>query len=225
MKFAVISDIHSNLHALNEVKKAVQEEDVDFVLCAGDIVGYGAFPDECCRIVRHLARATVLGNHELSVLSQDTIWMNPYAARAILWTSARIDDETRGYLGSLSREQRLTQDEKRVAMFHGSPRSISEYIYEDDVNSRLVESASADIIILGHTHIPFVKSIGDKVVLNPGAVGQPRDGDPRASFAVIDLSIGEFMTRRVEYDIEAAAEAIESAGLPSMLADRLFSGL
>jgi putative phosphoesterase len=225
MKFAVISDIHSNLHALNEVKKAAEEEEVEFVVCAGDIVGYGAFPDECCRIVRHLTKATVLGNHDLSTLSQDTTWMNPYAAKAILWTSARIDEETRGYLESLGRVQRFTQDDRRVAMFHGSPRSISEYIYEEDVNSGLVESASADVIILGHTHIPFIKSIGDKVVLNPGAVGQPRDGDPRASFAVVDLSVGEFMIRRVEYDIEAAAEAIESAGLPSMLADRLFSGL
>ena len=114
---------------------------------------------------------------------------------------------------------------KSVAMFHGSPRDVSEYVYEEEVTEKLLDLAMADIVILGHTHIPYIKSFGDRFVLNPGAVGQPRDGDRRASFAVMDSQTGEGIIRRVEYDIESAAAAIELAGLPSMLAERLFSGL
>lgn len=225
MRVAVISDVHSNLHALNEVRRAIELEEVDSVVCAGDLVGYGALPNECCRVVEELAGEIVLGNHDLSALSRDTTMMNAYAAEAALWTSEEMDERTRRFLSSMGTERRFMCDDKSVAMFHGSPRDVSEYVYEEEVTEKLLDLAMADIVILGHTHIPYIKSFGDRFVLNPGAVGQPRDGDRRASFAVMDSQTGEGIIRRVEYDIESAAAAIESAGLPSMLAERLFSGL
>jgi putative phosphoesterase len=191
MRLAVVSDIHSNLHALKAVRESIEREGADMVVCAGDIVGYGAFPNECCGIVRDLARFAVLGNHEIAALPEGA---------------------------------RFAAGPVTTAAFHGSPESVDEYIYEDDVGEHLFDRLEESVLILGHTHVPFARRVLEKMVVNPGAVGQPRDGDPRASYAVLDTPRMSFRVRRVEYDIEGAAEAILSAGLPPILAHRLFEG-
>lgn len=224
MRLAAISDVHSNLHALREVARAIAVEDVDVVVCAGDIVGYCAFPNECCEIVRNLADYAVLGNHDVAAATQVTISMNPYAAKAAVWTAQNINDDSRSFIQSLKTELKFDVDDITVAMFHGSPRSLDEYVFEEDVDASLIDSEGVDVMILGHTHVPFVKSFGSRMVVNPGAVGQPRDSDKRASFAIIDSSIMKGTIKRVDYDIESAAKAIKTAGLPEMLADRLFLG-
>lgn len=224
MKLAIISDVHSNLHALNSVKDAAELEGADLVVCAGDIVGYGAFPNECCRIVRDLANRSVLGNHERAALTKVTTWMNPHAADAAIWTSENLSASSREFLETLTNGVRFKAGDASVAMFHGSPRSTEEYIYEEDASEALLGPEGTDVLVLGHTHVPFVKPIGKRLIVNPGAVGQPRDGDPRACYAVLDTSTGKCTIRRVDYDIVAAASAIEGAGLPGFLADRLFAG-
>jgi putative phosphoesterase len=224
MRIAVVSDIHSNLHALKEVVGAIEQEGVDMVLCAGDIVGYGAFPNECCDIVKGLADLAVAGNHDLAVVTRDTSLMNPYAAKAADWTSKSLSDDSRSFLESLRSSERLALDDFALGLFHGSPTSVWEYVFEDDVRSDMLESAKADILVLGHTHVPFVKTYGKRWVLNPGAVGQPRDGDSRASFATIDTDSGERRIHRLDYNVDGAADAIMRVHLPKLLADRLFSG-
>ncbi len=224
MRLAVVSDIHSNLHALKAVKTSIEAEGADMVVCSGDIVGYGAFPNECCRIVKDFARPAVLGNHDIAAITRVTDFMNPFAAQAAIWTANHLSSESRGYIQSLPGGAKFAVGRLKAAAFHGSPASVDEYVYEQDVGEDLFDQLEETALILGHTHVPFAKRVGDRMVVNPGAVGQPRDGDPRASYAVLDTSHMSCAVRRVEYDIEGAAGAILSAGLPPILAHRLFEG-
>lgn len=225
MRLAVISDIHSNLHALNAVIEAIQGTEVDLVVCAGDIVGYGAFPNECCRILKNLSNHVVFGNHDIAALTEDTTWMNPDAAKAALWTARNLSTRSRHYLESLKIETSLESDKMKTRIFHGSPRSVAEYVYEEDAGEGMLDAEEVDLLVLGHTHVPFVKSFGDRLIVNPGSVGQPRDHDSRASWALIDTKSKTCSIQRVSYDIGSAAEAIDAAGLPGFLAARLFSGM
>lgn len=224
MKFAVVSDIHSNLHALQAAREVIKDNDVEMVICAGDIIGYGAFPNECCEIVKKLARHCIFGNHEVSALMRDTIWMNPHAAKASKWTSDVLNQDSRDYLLSLEQCALFESAGARVAMCHGSIGSVVEYVYEGDTRGSMLSSVGADILILGHTHIPYMKRLGSGLILNPGSVGQPRDGNPRGSLAVLDPEARTCSIIRFDYDIESAWTAIVSAGLPDYLGERLFIG-
>jgi putative phosphoesterase len=224
MRLALISDVHSNLHALQEVEKAIDRDDIDLVVCAGDIVGYCAFPNECCRIVQDIADHIVLGNHDIAAVSGIVTTMNPYATEAARWTSKKLDQSSREFLRSIETAKRFISDDVAIALYHGSPRSVNEYLFEKDLNEYIFGQETAEVIVLGHTHVPFAKKLGRRLVVNPGAVGQPRDGNRRASYAVLDTVSRECDIKRLEYDIESAASAIEAAGLPAMLADRLHEG-
>jgi putative phosphoesterase len=225
MRLAILSDIHSNIHALKAVTAELKGRgSAEVVVCAGDIVGYGAFPNECCRAIGEISKQTVLGNHDLAVLDQDTSFMNPYATEAILWTSSRLDDDTRTWLHSLSKEARFQVAGLEVAMYHGSVKSCTEYVFEEDATESMLARARCGLLILGHTHVPYVRRFPSGVIINPGSVGQPRDGDPRSCYALLDTESQECEIFRVDYDIDEAANAIESAGLPRFLADRLSFG-
>lgn len=224
MRIAVIADIHSNLHAFWAVKEEVERADHDAILCAGDIVGYGAYPSECCSEAQQMQVHAVLGNHDLAALTDDVSSMNPYAAAAARWTATRLSKEARTYLVSLRTEKTLQYGDLTIAMFHGSPRSVEEYVYEELVTESLLKASDCEVLILGHTHVPFVKRFKKGLVINPGSVGQPRDGDPRASFAVLDTASMTCAIHRVGYGIDKAAAAIRAAGLPDFLADRLSVG-
>jgi len=221
---AIISDIHSNLHALEAVLAEIKELDPQMIVCAGDLVGYGAFPNECCRKVEEVAGAGVVGNHDLAALTRDTSYMNPYAKKAAIWTADNLDPESRRYLLSLRTETRVKIQDMRLAMFHGSSRDVSEYVYEEDADDHMVTRAACEILIMGHTHVPYEKRTRSGLIVNPGSVGQPRDGDPQASYAVLDTERLSATIERVEYDIELAAKAITAAGLPRFLAERLAQG-
>ena len=222
MKLAIIADVHSNLQALEAVLLEIERTGAGIIVCAGDIVGYGGNPNECCRLVEQVAGHAVLGNHDSSALTRDVAWMNPFAATAAIWTSHALDNASARFLGSLQVGTMFDFGDKKCAMFHGSPRATDEYVFEEQANEEML--SGSDVLVLGHTHIPFVKKFRTGVVVNPGSVGQPRDGDPRASFGVYDTDEDELRINRLEYDIEGAANAIILAGLPRMLAARLFEG-
>ena len=224
MKLAILSDVHSNLHALEAVFEDIDRIGPEMVVCAGDLVGYGAFPDESCEILKARASKVVKGNHDCAVLEKDPAGANPYAARAILWTAEVIRKESREFLEGLSTESRFSFGGMSITMFHGSPTSVDEYIFEYDVDDELVESVNADVLILGHTHVPCIKKLKRGLFINPGAVGQPRDSEWKASYAILDSDSNECSIRRVPYDMNAAAEAILDANLPGILAERLFYG-
>lgn len=221
MEVAVIADIHSNLPALERVLREVRDMPK---FCCGDLVGYNPFPNEVIDLVRREKIVSILGNHDHAVLTDDTSWFNPTARRAVEWTKKELSSENLDFLKNLPRVY-----DNELYMIHGSPKNpLEEYVYEDDpeyVFRDFFNYTKNDILVLGHTHVPFIRRIDERLVFNPGSVGQPRDFDSRASYAILDTKTKELEIKRVEYDIEKTAKKIQGIGLPGRLSMRLFSGV
>lgn len=220
MQVAIISDIHSNLPALREVLKEIKGMQI---FCCGDLVGYAAFPNEVIEVVKKNKIISILGNHDYAVITGNVEWFNPVAALAIEWTRKKIKKENLDFLKSLPRFY-----EGEFYMVHGSPRNqLDEYVSEDYPQGELLSFFTYTLknaMVLGHTHVPFVKEIGGKLILNCGSVGQPRDLDPRAAYAIFDTRAKKAEIKKVEYNIHEAANAIIEKGLPEFLAHRLYFG-
>lgn len=237
--YAVISDIHGNLEGLEAVLTDVPEE-AERVYCLGDVIGYGANPNECCNLVQEREMPTITGNHDLAVtdLSMNLDWFNPVAAAAVRWTREQLTEENAEFLRSRPRMMQTGE----TLFVHGSVRDPDEYIVDGTTaaeNLAVLESEYPNVRLcfFGHTHVkaiapspngPAVESealdLGPDgpYLVNPGSVGQPRDGDTFASYVLVE---GTSVTYRfIEYDIEKAQSKIRSAGLPGMLADRLAHG-
>lgn len=227
-RFGVVSDIHANLEALEAVLERLRGLEI---VCLGDLVDYGAEPNEVIARLRESGARSILGNHDAAALSGDSSLFNPKAAMSSAWTRARLSEESRAYLLGLKDEMRLTLGGVDFYMTHGSPDDhLWEYVdprTDSDLFGYYLDRVGAKVIGLGHTHTPFVWEEEGRVVFNPGSVGQPRDGDWRASCAVV--TVGEGAPRvdvaRVGYDVEAAAEKILHAGLPASHATRLSAGV
>jgi diadenosine tetraphosphatase ApaH/serine/threonine PP2A family protein phosphatase len=240
MRVAVLSDIHANLVALDAVLAAIGS--VDAVWQLGDVVGYGPEPDEVVARLASIGSVGVAGNHDLAALGGPEIDLfNPDAKAAMEWTRGRIDDRTRAWLGALPRTLR----EDGMTLVHGSPRDpVWEYVTSVPVARANLAVLDTPIGLHGHTHLPMawadrdgrIEAIspgrgssfrldGGRALLNPGSVGQPRDGDPTASWLEIDTEARLATWRRTGYDIEAVRTAMLDAGLPRRLADRLRAGL
>jgi putative phosphoesterase len=226
MILAVISDIHSNLEALIRVLENI---DSNRILCCGDIVGYYTWPNECIETIKRLKAVSVIGNHDLACVTGDTSGFNLYAEKSIKWTRKVIKDKNLEFLNDLKDKTRIKIDDTDIMLVHGSPRNpVNEYIFPETPDSTLklfIENEDVDILIMGHTHMPFVKKFGDKLVFNPGSVGQPRDGNNRASFAFLDISKRDAKIYRVKYDIDEVVTALGDENLPSFLGRRLYKGL
>lgn len=228
MRVAVISDIHSNYDALEAVLSAIGSYDA--LVCVGDLVGYGAQPNEVVSKIRSISPAAiVMGNHDYAVSTGDTSGFVHHAVEAVEWTRREISPENLSYISGLRSKTILMANAVSIALAHGSPRDpLNEYIYPgtpDFILRALVGESKGRVLVLGHTHVPFSQGFDSNLIGNPGSVGQPRDGDPRASYAILELSPGiKFQIHRVEYDIDAAATKITVRGLPRLLADRLYIG-
>lgn len=233
MRIAVFSDIHGNLQALNAVLDDMAAQRPDAVYCLGDLVGYGANPDEVTDRIRREGFPTVMGNYDDGVGFDREECGCAYTAeqdrllgdRSLAWTKAHTTAETKAFLRTLNTELRLEADGRRILLVHGSPRRINEYLFEDrPVSSfqRLAASSEADVIVFGHTHKPYVKDVDGVRFINDGAVGKPKDGDWRACYVVVDD--GEATFRRVAYDVTAAAAAIRASDLPHEFARDIETG-
>lgn len=228
MRIAVISDIHSNYDALQAVLSAIGTHDA--LVCLGDLVGYGAQPNEVVSEVRSLKPdAIVMGNHDYAVSTGDTSGFVDHAVKAVEWTRREISSENLSYIASLRSKTAFTASGTKIALAHGSPRDpLNEYIYPSDsefILRSFIDESGGDALLLGHTHVPFGQKYGSKLIGNPGSVGQPRDGDARASYAILEPSTETtFQIHRIGYDIDAAASKIAARGLPRLLADRLYMG-
>jgi putative phosphoesterase len=230
LKIAVISDIHSNLDAFEAVIANLPEHQE--VVCLGDIVGYGPQPNEVVERLQQLEpNAVLMGNHDYAVVTGDSEGFSAHAAEAVEWTRRKISPDNQSYLASLKPSARLERDGRSLALFHGSPRGpLTEYVFpgiQQATAREVVEEGGASIVLLGHTHMPMLYAFDSEMLGNPGSVGQPRDGDCRASFAILSVMEAEisFEIRRVEYNIESVADKIIQAGLPRFLAYRLYSGV
>ena len=243
MRLAIISDIHSNLPALEAVLEAVDGSVAEEVWCLGDLVGYGADPDACTRLVSERCELSLVGNHDLAVLGEIEVGaFSPAAADAVKWTQGVIAEETLAYL----REQAPADEGREVGLYHASPRDpVWEYVLSVDQAAECLPLQSGRVSLIGHSHVTlfFVDPDGDAEVrgahaeagtrlelgegrwlINPGSVGQPRDGDPRAAWLELDTEGWTATYRRTEYDIDRAATSIVEAGLPEHLAARLHVG-
>jgi putative phosphoesterase len=228
-RFLIVSDIHSNLTAL---KRVIEDTGgFDAAICAGDAVGYGPEPGECVETLKKMGVRAVSGNHDVGVVNgEGTTHFNVHAAAAIDVNRRLLDQTQLEWLRRLRKSLEMNIEGINVSVFHGSPdRPIWEYVYPSDAMLRAAEffeATGADLLILGHTHVPFVHRLNGRALMNPGSVGQPRDGDPRASYALADLTEGGFEVslRRVEYDIDETVSKMHGLRLPASLANRLYLG-
>jgi predicted phosphodiesterase len=241
-RVALLSDVHGNLPAFETVIADIRSAGVDAIWNLGDLVGYGAQPDECVALAQETCDLCLIGNHDLVVIDKlkvDDFSAN--AATAALWTREHIKPETRDFLMKLS-----PKDESReMKLYHASPRDpIWEYVLSVGLADACLDAMPGRLAAVGHSHVALWfwrneggRTIGEQAgagmeidlskgewLLNPGGVGQPRDGDPRAAWVLLDFEHMTAKWNRVEYPIDRAAKAIEDAGLPRSLADRLYFG-
>jgi predicted phosphodiesterase len=245
MRVAVLSDIHANLHALEAVLAELDKEPPDELWCLGDVVGYGAHPNECTRVVSERASLCLAGNHDLAALDAlDISSFSPAAAEAARWTREVLGESERAFLEGLE----ATDESREVSAYHGSPRDpIWEYVLWPEQAGECIARQATRVALIGHSHVALCFRASDdgdvdatqgaqvaagttldvaegRWLLNPGSVGQPRDGDPRAAWMVLDTEGWSASYERVEYPVEEAAAAIGAAGLPEHLGRRLAVG-
>ena len=226
-ELAFISDVHSNLEALEAVLDEIGDGET---YCLGDIVGYGASPNEVIALLKGRGVACILGNHDSAVLSGRTSDFNGRAAQAVAWTIRTLGAEEREYLAGLPLSRTVPFEGRRVYMTHGSPDdNLGEYVYpatHSDLFGFYLQRLGVQVIALGHTHVPFIWADREGTVFNPGSVGQPRNGDRRTSYTLLKVNEAGIAVehRSVEYDVERSARKIVEVGLPDSLARRLFAG-
>lgn len=248
MRLAILSDIHANLPALEAVLADTEDAPVDETWCLGDVVGYGADPDACTALVAERCARSLVGNHDLAVLDElDASTFSPAAAAAVRWTQDTIEPSTVEYLRSLE----PADEEPEVALYHASPRDpIWEYVLWPDQAAECIRAQARRVSFVGHSHVALFFAAADdgqdgepaeargaqagagtqleiaeeRWLINPGSVGQPRDGDPRAAWLELDTDKWTAIFHRVEYDVDRAAEAIMATDLPEHLARRLYVG-
>lgn len=220
MTVALISDVHANKPALDAVLEDIP--DVEVFVNAGDVVGYNPYPGECVDAVRELGAASVQGNHDRAVAGEASFGFHSTAGRAVEWTERHVDDGTVDWLGDLPKERETVFGDVRVKVVHGAPGAPDRYTYPRDFSRSLL--GDEDVLVMGHTHVQGKEVYDEGVVVNPGSVGQPRDGDPRAGYALLNEKTGEVELRRVEYTVAEVQDEIRRAGLPESLAERLEEG-
>ena len=248
MRLAILSDIHSNLPALEAVLADIEHVGGDEIWSLGDVVGYGAQPNECAVLIRERCAVGLVGNHDLAALDQlDISTFSPAAAAAVRWTREVMSEDTTGFLAGLA----PAEEGSKVAIYHGSPRDpVWEYVLWPDQAAECIRAQATRVSFVGHSHVALFFALADpgahgeqqdargaqagagtsleigrgRWLINPGSVGQPRDGDPRAAWLELDTDAWHATFHRVDYEIDRAADAIVAAELPEHLARRLYVG-
>jgi diadenosine tetraphosphatase ApaH/serine/threonine PP2A family protein phosphatase len=241
LRVAVVSDIHANLHALEAVLEAIDADPPDELWCLGDLVGYGPRPNEVVDATRERAHVCLVGNHDLGVLGRlDLDDFSTDAAAVARWTRTVLLDETRAFLEGLEPEAKVD----RAELFHASPRDpVWEYVISEESALAALELTVSPLVLVGHSHVALSVSLSNgslrgevapegaeapldeaRWLLNPGSVGQPRDGDPRAAWLELDFDRRTARFHRVPYDIERTQSELRERDLPEALAERLGHG-
>lgn len=244
MKYAIISDIHSNIEALQAVLKAIEQEEVDKILCLGDIVGYGPNPNECIDLVQQHCEIILTGNHDFACIeNSELFYFNKYAKQAVEWTLTVLKKENLEYLAKLPLQEKI----ENYCLVHANaydPRSW-DYVLSLDEAEYNFSKFSEKICFIGHSHHPIIYmeytendtlkyypkaeskiqiEENNRYIINVGSVGQPRDGNPNSAFGIIDTTSQIYELKRVAYDIDKTFQKMVEAGLPQFLADRLLMG-
>jgi putative phosphoesterase len=233
-RVAVITDIHANLTALEAVLAAVERSDVEAVYCGGDLVGYGPHPNEVCALIEQRGIPTIYGNYDYAIArdlddcgcAYVTQHDRELGQKSVEWTLANTNQRSKGFMRGLPFDLRFEMGGRRVRLVHGSPRKVNEYLFEDKparTFERIAAGADCDVLVFGHTHKPWVREYGGVLFVNCGSVGKPKDGDPRAAFAVLRLDGDRVIAHieRTEYDAEEVAREVAAVGLPKEYAEKL----
>ena len=234
-RIAVITDIHGNLPALEASLAAIDAIGVDALYCGGDLVGYGPHPNDVCAVIQAREIPTIYGNYDYAIgrdlddcgCAYVTVHDRELGQRSVAWTLAHTDQQHKDFMRGLPFDLRFMLGEQRVRLVHGSPRKVNEYLFEDKparTFERIAALSDCDVLVFGHTHKPWIHTYGGVLFVNCGSVGKPKDGDPRAGFAVLELDQSgrvQASIERVPYDAEAVAREVAAAGLPGEYAEKL----
>jgi putative phosphoesterase len=233
-RVAIVTDIHANLPALDAALVRIDELGVDAVYCGGDLVGYGPHPNEVCALIEERAIPTIYGNYDYAIGRDLEDCGCAYVDRhdrelgqqSIAWTLEHTDERSKAFMRGLPFDLRFELGDDRVRLVHGSPRKVNEYLFEDKparTFERIAAGADCDVLVFGHTHRPWIHEYGGVLFVNCGSVGKPKDGDPRAAFAVLELDGNRVVANieRVDYDAEAVGRELAAAGLPAEYAEKL----
>ncbi len=240
-RLAIFSDIHANLPAMQVVRDHIVASNYDGVFCLGDIGGYASEPNETQEVIQAMGFPVILGNYDEGVgFNREDCgchYVKPFDIEmsniSFLWTREHTTETNKAWLRELPRELRLEIEGKRVLLCHGSPRSTTEYLFENRSDGFLKQftpggkdDAQADVIVFGHTHVPYHRTVEGIHFVNTGSVGRPKDGNPQAGYRVLTFEGGEVTSEqvRLSYDVEAACSRLVAAGLPSYFADYLRTG-
>jgi diadenosine tetraphosphatase ApaH/serine/threonine PP2A family protein phosphatase len=242
LRIAVVSDVHANLHALEAVLAQIDAGEFDELWCLGDLVGYGPRPNECVALLQDRASICLAGNHDLVVVGKISIaTFGGEAGMAAAWTREVLSEPARAFLTTLA----PTAVAAGAELFHGSPRDpVWDYVLTEDAARWTLAATTAPLVLVGHSHIALeLAGDGTEVrggqaaagttldlaaarrLLNPGSIGQPRDGDPRAAWLEVDISLGRATFRRTDYPVERTQSEMRDLGLPEVLAARLEHGI
>jgi putative phosphoesterase len=233
-RVAVVTDIHANLPALEAALDAIEVAGADAIYCGGDLVGYGPHPNEVCKLIGDRGIPTIYGNYDYAIgrdledcgCAYRDQHDRELGERSIAWTLEHTDRRSKDFLRELPFDRRFELGGKRVRLVHGSPRKVNEYLFADKparTFERIAGGADCDILVFGHTHEPWIREYGGVLFVNCGSVGKPKDGDPRAAFAVLEAT-GDGVAasiERAEYDAERVGRELTAAGLPSEYAEKL----
>lgn len=234
---AIITDIHGNLPALEASLEAIAAIGVDAIYCGGDLVGYGPNPNEVCRLIEDRGIPTIYGNYDYAIArdlddcgcAYVTKHDRELGQQSVAWTLAHADQRSKDFMRALPFDLRFELGTERIRLVHGSPRKVNEYLFEDKPASlyeRLAGLADCDVLVFGHTHKPWIHAYSGVLFVNCGSVGKPKDGDPRAGFAILELDeTGRVRAsiERVPYDAKAVAHEVAAAGLPGEYAEKLIA--
>lgn len=240
-RLAIFSDVHANLPAMEAVKASIESQAFDGVYCLGDLGGYASQPNEVQELIRSMGCPTIMGNYDEGVgFNRDDCgchYIKPFDIEmsniSFLWTREHTSDANKALLRELPREISLEVEGKRILLCHGSPRSTTEYLFENRSDGFLKQftrggkdDAHADVIVFGHTHVPFHREVDDVHFVNSGSVGRPKDGDSRAGFCVLTLHGDTVASEqiRIRYDVGSACARLVEAGLPEYFAEYLRTG-
>lgn len=222
MRFAVIGDIHGNKYALESVLKDIDSKNIDFIVSTGDLVGYMPYPNEVIDLIRKNKAIVVQGNHDKAIAESKKISTNEIekmtnediqkkASRA--FTNWVLTDENRAYLKNLTNKLSLEVEGFKVVVVHGSPMAIDEYLYEDKEKlSKLTEIITEDVIICGHTHVPYSLTVKEKIFINAGSVGKPKHGDCQSTYVIVEIKDGlvNCTIEKVNYEVDLMIRDIEN---------------
>lgn len=234
----IFGDIHANLPALEAALADIEARGLSPLYCLGDLVGYGTFPNEVIETIRQRNIPTLMGNYDQGVGNSSDDCGCAYTSkvaeelgkRSIGWSNQNTTDENKLFLRELTGQIPLELDRRRVQLVHGSPRKINEYLFENRTDAsleRLLDMTHADVLVCGHTHIPYHRILpSGRHVVNAGSIGKPKDGNPQACYVVLEANDGELTVtfRRVLDDVERAAQAIEASAMPHEYAQMLRTG-